>query len=67
MLSFFQVCFFFSNHSFHSTFYTVFLCFFAFSAVFTVFRDVLPVIVGLSACQCFLGGWGGGGWGEEGP
>ena len=42
-------------------FYTVFLCFFAFSAVFTVFRDVLPVIVGLSACECFF--WGGGGVG----
>ena len=41
-----------------------FLCFFAFSAVCTVFRDVLPVIVGLSACECFLGG--GVGWGGVG-
>ena len=31
-----------------------------------MFRDVLPVIVGLSACQCFLGGWGGGGGGGWG-
>ena len=31
-----------------------------------MFRDVLPVIVGLSACECFLGGWGGGGGGVGG-
>ena len=31
-----------------------------------MFRDVLPVIVGLSACQCFFWGGGVGGWGGVG-
>ena len=61
----------FSKHPFHATFYSVFFCFVAFSAVFyCVFCDVLPVIVACRHARVCLGGgvggvrgWGGVGWG----
>ena len=63
----------FSKHPFHATFYSVFFCFVAFSAVFyCVFCDVLPVIVACRHARVCLeggvGGWGGvgGGWGGGG-
>ena len=57
----------FSKHPFHATFYSVFFCFVAFSAVFyCVFCDVLPVIVACRHARVCLGGGVGGGWGGVG-
>ena len=51
----------FSKHPFHATFYSVFFCFVAFSAVFyCVFCDVLPVIVACRHARVCLGGGVGG-------
>ena len=59
----------FSKHPFHSTFYTVFLCAGAFSALFAVFCDALAVIVACCHARVCSGGWdgvGGGGGGVLG-
>ena len=61
VLSFFMVAL-FSKHPFHSTFYTVFLCAGAFSALFAVFCDALAVIVACCHARVCSGGWDGVGW-----